>query len=405
MTTTHLLVGGAPALSITLHVPPMGAWWLEAALEGDPDLSGSVEVAIGDSLTLRGTIVSGGSFADQRTVRVVAGGGGWGSLLAARAYHSDAGVTALSVAQDAATAAGETLGSFSPSAPTIGVDFVRASGPASAALEAAAGGTPWWVGFDGLTVVGTRSTSAPAPGSYQILAFDPITSIATIAADDLATIAVGSTLAAEERMPTAQTVRELRFEITPDTATIVAWCGAFDSDRGRAARALEALVRRVLAEKLYGSIRYRVMRTNGDRVELQAIAPGYPDIGPISYAPGLAGAHSTLQVGAEVLVEFIEGDRTRPRVTHFAGKDGVGWTPTATTIDASGASASIKLGANATEIPAWASKILDELTKIQVALNNAVAPAAGGALTWPPGTQYVPPVSSASLGAAKTVCE
>lgn len=379
--TTHLTVGGAPALSLVLHVPPFGPWWAEAPIDGDPELSGAVDIAVGETFTLRGTIVSGGSFADQRTVRVVAGGAGWGTLLPARAYHSDAGVPARTVAQDAAVAAGETLGAFEPAATMVGVDFVRAAGSASWALERAAGGAAWWVGYDGVTVVGARATSTPTAGAYQLLAFDPVNGLAVLAVDDLASIVVGSQLAAEERMPVAQTVRELRIEVTPEAATVIAWCGSLDNDRGRLGRALEAVVRRVIGERIYGSIRYRVMAIRGDRVELQSIAPGYPDIGPVPYAPGVAGAHSTLQVGAEVLVEFIEGDRTLPRVTHFAGKDGVGWTPVDTVLDAQ---TLIKLGQNATEFVALAASTKARLDTLQVAHDTHNHPTAPNGPVSPP---------------------
>jgi hypothetical protein len=43
--------------------------------------------------------------------------------------------------------------------------------------------------------------------------------------------------------------------------------------------------------------------------------------------PGLPGAHATLAPGAEVLVQFIGGDRAQPVVTHFVGRGGPGHSP------------------------------------------------------------------------------
>ena len=43
--------------------------------------------------------------------------------------------------------------------------------------------------------------------------------------------------------------------------------------------------------------------------------------------PGIAGAHAELAPGTEVLVEFVEGSRTMPIVTHFAGRSGTGFVP------------------------------------------------------------------------------
>ncbi|HSN26435.1 MAG TPA: hypothetical protein VLT45_09120, partial [Kofleriaceae bacterium] len=62
---------------------------------------------------------------------------------------------------------------------------------------------------------------------------------------------------------------------------------------------------------------------------------GAPDLVPLSAWPGIAGSHSVAQLGAEVLVQFIEGDPGQPVVTHFAGKDGVGWIPTEAILAAS----------------------------------------------------------------------
>lgn len=376
MMTTRVTVAGIVATSFVLHVPPVGPWWADAVLDGNPRLEGRVDVVLSETLTLRGTVVgtSTSEFGSQVSTRIVAGAASWATLLPARGYHSDSGVSARTVAADAATAAGETLGDFRPGAPTVGIDYVRASGQAATALEAAIMGAAWWVAYDGTTVVGRRSTSTPASGSYQLLEFDPVNRIAVIEANDLGAIVVGSVLAAEERLPTAQTVRELRLEVTAESSRIVAWCGDLDAERGRLARALEVVVRRILSERVYGAVRYRVMRTSGDRAELQAISDGFPNIGPISYAPGIGGAHAELAEGAEVLVEFIEGDPSKPRITHFAGKDGTGWTPISLTFDAQSL---LTLGQNATQFVALAEDTkarLDALQNAHDTHSHATAP-------------------------------
>src|SRR5690606_23653254 len=124
---------------------------------------------------------------------------------------------------------------------------------------------------------------------------------------------------------------------------VKAWAGGNESARGRLEDALRSIVRRSTDDRLFGAWRYRVVRMRGDRVELQAVRrdAGLPDVLPVSMWPGLAGAHAELTGGAEVLVQFIEGDRTMPIVTHFAGKDGAGWAPANVTLDAS---TLIKLG-------------------------------------------------------------
>lgn len=364
MTTSRVTVGGVTALALVLHVPLVGPWWAEAVLEDATAVSGAVELSIGETLTLSGTVAprASGAFGEGRSVRIVAGAGGWASLLGAQGYHNDGGVSARLVASDAAAAAGETLGDFAPSATTLGADYVRSAGAASRALEEAAGTAAWWVGFDGRTNVGTRPTSTPTAGSFEVLDFDPVGRVATLGMDDLASIAIGSVIPADTRIPEALTVRELRIEVTGDAATVLAWCGGTDGTRGRVAGTLRAIVERVVDDMLLGPKRYRVFRMSSDRVELQAVSPGLPNIGPISMSPGVAGAHAELTPGSIVLVTFVDGDRTLPMITHFAGKDGTGWTPANLTLDAT---TLIKLGADAANFVALANLVSARLDVLQ----------------------------------------
>lgn len=78
-----------------------------------------------------------------------------------------------------------------------------------------------------------------------------------------------------------------------------------------------------------GPRKYRVVRMSVDRVELQIVnrALGLPDILPISQWPGMAGAWAKLTPGAEVLVQFIDGDPSQPIVTHYEPKGGAGFRP------------------------------------------------------------------------------
>ena len=100
--------------------------------------------------------------------------------------------------------------------------------------------------------------------------------------------------------------------------------------RGALTQALASAVARLTDQRLHGVYRYRVLRLSVDRVELQAVrkGAGLPDLLPVSMWPGVAGAHATLALGAEVLVQFVEGDRTMPIVTGFAGRGGQGHVPT-----------------------------------------------------------------------------
>jgi len=103
---------------------------------------------------------------------------------------------------------------------------------------------------------------------------------------------------------------------------------------------LERAVRHVLPELPFlGAYRYRVVKANpGDgRWHLQVVVDrGLPDLLPISISPGMAGLNAQLGLGSTVLVQFVEGRRDMPMITHFAAPGDAGWRPVTLTLDASG---------------------------------------------------------------------
>lgn len=330
MTEAFASVNGQRLASVRVIAGNTGPWFADLELEDAPDLAGTVTITIG-ALQLVGTVVSqqAGTFGLQRKCRVVAGAGGWGTMLAPKDYHNDAGIKAQLIAADAARECGETLGSFVPAAERVGRDFVRRAALASNVLEEVIGaGVAWWVDYAGVTQVGSRPASRIPATTYEVLAHDPRTRIVTLAIDDPGAVRVGSILS--ERLDAPQTVRDLELHLDGGEFRVTAWCGGSEQDAGRLAALLQRIARRATDAPLLGKYRYRVVRMAVDgRVELQAVskAAGLPDVKPISMWPGVAGVHAELAPGAEVLVEFVEGSRTMPIVTHFAGQDGNGFVP------------------------------------------------------------------------------
>lgn len=324
----YAAVNGHRVTHCTLTVSNVGPWHAEVDFEAEPDLAGRVTLAIGD-LKLSGTIdaSASGTFGLQRRARILAGAGGWGSEIGAKSYHNDGGVKARNVAEDAARAVGETIGTFVPRAERIGRDYARQTGPASVALEDVIGGVPWWLDYEGVTHVGIRASVPIESSAYEVLAYDPRDRIATLAVDDPGAVRIGSVIS--ERLDEPQTVRSLELRVTPEELRVIAWCGGSETSRERLTGLLRAIARRANEDRLFGAYRYRVVRMNAERVELQAVRklPGLPDLLPLSMWPGIAGAHAELAPGAEVLVSFLEGDRAQPIVTHFAGADGQGFEP------------------------------------------------------------------------------
>lgn len=333
MTDAFVTCNGQRLTALTVSVANVGPWIAELDFELAPDVSGRVEIKVGETLTLVGTVVptQDGTYIQQRRCRVVAGAGGWGRTLPRKNYANDAGVKAKLVAEDAAREVGETLGSFAPEVERIGANYVRSVGSASRVLEHAIGDVAWWVDYAGRTNVGPRP---PVPlaidDSYDVLMHDPRNRTLTFALNDPSIVQIGSVIS-KQPLEQPLTVREFDLCVDASSTRIVAWCGGGERERGRLAGLMHAIVARSSDASLFGKYRYRVV-TQSDvdgRVNLQAVrkAAGLPDVQPLSMWPGVAGAHAVLEQGAEVLVEFIEGDPTQPIITHFSGQGGAGFVP------------------------------------------------------------------------------
>jgi hypothetical protein len=330
MSEALVSIAGNRVAKLRLNVANMGPWHAECDMEEAPALSGPVQLNIG-GLLLLGSVVaqSDGTFGNQRKLRIAAGGGGWGLTVKAKGYHNDAGVKAREVALDLARAVGEQIGTFVPAVERLGADFASSQANAATVLRRVIGdNVAWWVDYNGVTNVGPRSTAALASTDYEVLAFDPRSRIATLAVDNPLAVSVGSIIS--ERLDAPQTVRDFELRIDGSEMRVMAWCGGSAVEAGRLAELMRIIARQSNAGRIYGKTRYRVVGMGGDgRVNLQAVrkAAGLPDMTSVSQWPGVAGTHAELTPGAEVLVEFVEGDPSMPIVTHYAGKGGTGFVP------------------------------------------------------------------------------
>jgi uncharacterized Zn-binding protein involved in type VI secretion len=326
-------LNGAAVSALHVYVPNSGPWHATVDMPGGAPLAGAAVIKLG-TLELHGTIAPdfAGTHQSVTRARVVGGGYGWRKKLAAKSYHNDAGVKAQLVAADAAREAGETLGAFVPQFERLGVDYIREAAAAASTLQHAAGAAAWWVDFAGVTHAGPRPATPLASDAYHVMAYDPRARVATLGTSDPGRIAIGAILVDQLDQP--GTIRELHLRATEDELRVIAWLGGSESGAGRLAGLMREIAVRSNDGQLHGTYRYRVVRMAGERVELQAVRKliGLPDIAPVSMWPGVADTHAQLQLGAEVLVCFIDGDRAQPVITHFAGADGVGFVPTQLTL-------------------------------------------------------------------------
>lgn len=333
MSDLHVSIGGVAVTRARICIPNRGVWFADLDLADATLVAGRQTLKIGSS-ELSGAVdaSASGTFGLARKLRLVGGAGGWGKLISARNYHADNGVRALTVAEDAATAAGETLAAgAAPADASVGIDYVRNAGPAARALEAACGGALWWIGLDGKTHIGARPETRPAPDTYEVLEHDPRNRLVTLAVDNVAAVMPGARLT--ERLDLPITVREVEIVIDSSSIRVTAWYGGDSTTDARLPAIMRAIVERVTDSRLHGVFRYRVIRMIADRCELQAVsrADGLPDILPISMW-GAPGVHAKLSPGAEVLVAFVEGDRAQPVVIAFGPKGSSAFVPELITI-------------------------------------------------------------------------
>lgn len=321
---------GHDVTAAIVREPEAGIWTVRGAIADDgAGISGAAVFRFG-GVDWHGTIdpKRSGQWGERYAFRLIAGGNGWGKPLRAKPYHSDSGVRPRMVVEDAASECGEAIGSVS-GVSSLGVDYARPSGPggtASIVLDHAAGSVAsWWVGRDGLTYVGTR----PAAKWGPVVDWDPAKQLATFEADDLSTLAAGVEIL-DDRVGNGKKLRELEVRLQGATVRAYGRCELFGPSYGRLSRVLRAIVKRHTDGPLWGTYRYQVVSMAPDkRVNLRVVrkSSGVPDVLPVKMWPGLAGADMTLEQGAEVLVEFEEGDRGKPFVSHFTPVGGGGFVP------------------------------------------------------------------------------
>jgi len=326
---TYVTVNGFTCTRARVTVGNVGPWTAELHLPSATELASPATLRIG-TLTMVGAIVENGVYAEQRMLRIVGGTGGWSRTIPRWSVHNDAGVKASLVAQQAASDAGETLGSFEVTPERLGPDYTRETGrPASRTLENVIGDRAWWVDFEGVTHVGERATTALQTGSYTVLDYEPAERTATLIADDPRTITVGAVLA--DGIDTPRVIREMEITANGDEPLrFHVWLGGAASGAGRLAALLKSVVQQSTGLRLLGVYRYRVIQQEADdRIHAQPVdqALGLPELHRIPIWPGTSGTKMRLVPGANVLVSFIDGSRAHPIVVGHEPSNGSGFVP------------------------------------------------------------------------------
>lgn len=306
-----ITIGTTQVQSARLIVPWVGAWICDLSydLPGESGLpSGRVTLKFSDTV-LVGTVDPRrtGKIGTKASVRVVAGAGAWDSLVPPKHWHNDAGVSSSIVLATTAGEVGETIADGSPS--RLGVDFARTAGPASSVF-----GGAWWVDFAGVTHTGNRPAMTASP---DVLNWDPVSNVVELVSD--VPLAPGF-IVTDSRFGSL-TVRDIEQSWESSAGRVRAWCGDAPAGGGKLASALKSIARVGANVDFLKSYRYRVVLQGIDgRLTLQAVSPtlaGIPDQIAISVWPGMTGLSAKVLPGTIAILQFLEGDPSRPVVTGF----------------------------------------------------------------------------------------
>lgn len=323
--TENATLAGHRATSARVTIPAWGAWYANAVVDGDVELSGSVELVVAD-LRLRGTVIGGGPSSPKSgrsRFRIVGGAGGWGRTIDRKAYANDAEVKLATVLTDAARACGETIDASTIPAVRIGPAFVRGDGRASLVLEATRP-QGWHVGEDGVTRIGLRASKTFGGVATRVTSDRAAASI-TLASSSLAALVPGAVVDGVEAV-------DVEHELTAEglRTTILGVPGGGSGDRARVRNQIAKLVDAADPLRRYrGVFEYSVVAPVGKRLDLYPVrvASGMPALERVPVRGGIPGIDFEMLPGARVLVEFLDALPTRPVVTAFEDPEGGGFLP------------------------------------------------------------------------------
>lgn len=123
---------GLQVVGGSLMVPLVGAWTADLELANGEQVSGLVDVVIGN-LTLKGTVYRSEVYGGQIRARIVGGYAGWRTQAPPQGYGSGSGVKLSTVLNDLAAAVGETLNVAADT--SIGNAFARVNFSTSVASD------------------------------------------------------------------------------------------------------------------------------------------------------------------------------------------------------------------------------------------------------------------------------
>lgn len=385
-------------LSVRLVTTWKGSWF--ADLDIDPDSapvtsadvpSGKVTITIATPaapapIVLTGTVDpdAAGRFVSSVPVRV-RGGLGWSQTGTKQAWHSDGGLSSVTVEQSIAGAIGETVND--PAPVILGVDW---SLDADQAASTVFGDRDWYVDTSGVTQVGARPSAQPDP-SVELLEWEPMHQHGTLSADALV---LPGTVLTDPRIDGSFTIRDAVQTWDAKGTRVEIWCNS--SAAGRLQSVLTNIVRQLAGIAHLKRFRYRIVTQGSDgRLTLQAVAnpdgspSDAPDVSPLSVAPGMSGLSALYATSSLCTVAFLNGDPAQAFVESFDSANiPMELTLAASSIVHVGPGATVKLAEKASD---YAAAPVCGVGDTGIGMMPPLCPIAGVVVTsptLPPGTTF-----------------
>lgn len=305
--TLPLSVGGLRAVSVDLFLPWRGVWEADCELDlaGGIAPTGSTTLTIGTAsypcvVDPRGS----GSFKDRAWVRLRGGNGGWDQPVPAKQFAN--GPISTAIYNDTAMAVGERVND--PNPVTYAIMFLRSGGSAARVFR----DRDWYVDpTTGITQV-QAWPAASLDDKATVLNFDATDMRVELASDVLVT---PGTVFSDPRF-NGQTViaRDVQQLFNSAGSTVTVWCAS--NPISRLAEAFECAVRDAAQTYTLRLYRYRFVLGTGNKLALQAITQGAPDLNPIAQWNGFSGLVEQFAPSTEIVVGFDGPDN--PFIVSFS---------------------------------------------------------------------------------------
>jgi len=315
-------LAGKRVLKSRVTLTKWGCSYADVSLDGEHTLAGSVELVMRD-LTMQCAVLVGGPDKGRSAYRVVGGRGGLGKPLPPWSYSNDAGVKVATVLREAASLAGEELDTSTvPTTLRLGGNFSRDGDTTTSDLLERVAPAAWYVGEDGITRIGQRQR-VELTEKVTIIERDRQRAKIVVASESLAKLVPGVVV---DGMEAVDVEHESSAEKGVRT-TLWGMRGSNDGSRGLSA--LKALVDHFVGARIREcrSYEYVVVKRNGKRLDVKPArsSSGMPPIKAVRMWPGIAGAYAELELGARVIVRFLENGEAV--VTNFEDAEGEGFVP------------------------------------------------------------------------------